>query len=215
MKQVKRLALLILILTGLFIVSCVKQPVIPDVPANLRATALAGVVGVELRWDAVAGATSYDVTLTKLAVSGSRETFGPYDTTKTYYLATRDVLGAGDFDWNVNAKNVAGSSDPAGGPEFNLPVVPEPEPKYGLVLELEERPDMASSRTDIPTIYVVRTGSGETVHPRPYNPEFTQLNYFIGRLAKIFLGDSRQNMSVQFLIEELDENGLSKGEAKR
>ncbi|HPH11825.1 MAG TPA: hypothetical protein PKW59_13290 [Thermotogota bacterium] len=215
MKQVKRLALLILILTGLFIVSCVKQPVIPDVPANLRATALAGVVGVELRWDAVAGATSYDVTLTKLAVSGSRETFGPYDTTNTYYLATRDVLGAGDFDWNVNAKNAAGSSDPAGGPEFYLPAVPEPEPEYGLVLELEERPDMASSRTDIPTIYVVRTGSGETVHPRPYNPEFTQLNYFIGRLAKIFLGDSRQNMSVQFLIEELDENGLSKGEAKR
>ncbi|HQC38526.1 MAG TPA: hypothetical protein PLF98_09495, partial [Thermotogota bacterium] len=128
MERMKGLRLLFIILVAVFIASCAKQPVIPGVPVNLRATALVGVVGVELRWDAVNGAVSYDVVITKQAVSGSRETFGPYNTTNTYYLATRDILGSGDFDWNVSAVNTAGASDPAEGVEFTLTAYPGPEP---------------------------------------------------------------------------------------
>jgi len=84
MRKGKILLILVLVITALFVASCVKQPVIPGVPTNLRATALVGVVGVELRWDAVAGAASYDVTIEEVAASGSRETFGPYNTTNTY-----------------------------------------------------------------------------------------------------------------------------------
>ena len=200
MRKGKILLILVLVITALFVASCVKQPVIPGVPANLRATALVGVVGVELRWDAVAGAASYDVTIEEVAASGSRETFGPYNTTNTYYLATRDALGAGDFDWTVSAKNVAGSSNPAAGLEFNLPAVPDPEPVYGLVLELEERPEMASGRDIVPTIYIY--GDAPTSGQRSCVKQF---NYLAGLLqyVQLPLGEARDDMAVQFMVQEV------------
>ena len=200
MRKGKILLILVLVITALFVASCVKQPVIPGVPTNLRATALVGVVGVELRWDAVAGAASYDVTIEEVAASGSRETFGPYNTTNTYYLATRDALGAGDFDWTVSAKNVAGSSNPAAGLEFNLPAVPDPEPVYGLVLELEERPEMASGRDIVPTIYIY--GEAPTSGQRSCVKQF---NYLAGLLqyVQLPLGEAREDMAVQFMVQEV------------
>ena len=200
MRKGKILLILVLVITALFVASCVKQPVIPGVPTNLRATALVGVVGVELRWDAVAGAASYDVTIEEVAASGSRETFGPYNTTNTYYLATRDALGAGDFDWTVSAKNVAGSSNPAAGLEFNLPAVPDPEPVYGLVLELEERPEMASGRDIVPTIYIY--GDAPTSGQRSCVKQF---NYLAGLLqyVQLPLGEARDDMAVQFMVQEV------------
>ncbi len=199
MRKGKILLILVLVITALFVASCVRQPVIPGVPANLRATALVGVVGVELRWDAVAGAASYDVTIEKLAASGSRETFGPYNTTNTYYLATRDVLGAGDFDWNVSAKNVAGSSNPAAGLEFNLPAVPDPDPVYGLELTLEERPDQGSL---IPTIYIYGGGVASAKREESCTRQF---NYLLGLLqyVELLLGEARDDMAVQFMVQEV------------
>lgn len=201
MRKGKILLILVLVITALFVASCVKQPVIPGVPANLRATALVGVVGVELRWDAVAGAASYDVTIEEVAASGSRETFGPYNTTNTYYLATRDALGAGDFDWTVSAKNVAGSSNPAAGLEFNLPAVPDPEPVYGLVLELEERPEMASGRDIVPTIYIY----GDAPASGQRDSCVKQFNYLAGLLqyVQLPLGEAREDMAVQFMVQEV------------
>ena len=199
MRKGKILLILVLVITALFVASCVRQPVIPGVPANLRATALVGVVGVELRWDAVAGAASYDVTIEKLAASGSRETFGPYNTTNTYYLATRDVLGAGDFDWTVSAKNVAGSSNPAAGLEFNLPAVPDPDPVYGLELTLEERPDQGSL---IPTIYIYGGGVASAKREESCTRQF---NYLLGLLqyVELLLGEARDDMAVQFMVQEV------------
>lgn len=198
MRKGKILLILVLVITALFVASCVKQPVIPGVPTNLRATALVGVVGVELRWDAVAGAASYDVTIEEVAASGSRETFGPYNTTNTYYLATRDALGAGDFDWTVSAKNVAGSSNPAAGLEFNLPAVPDPDPVYGLELTLEERPDMGSA---VPTIYVY----GGAAVSEQRSCDGGQFNYLLGLLqyVELLLGEARDDMAVQFMVQEV------------
>ena len=213
MERMKGLRLLFIILVAVFIASCAKQPVIPGVPVNLRATALVGVVGVELRWDAVNGAVSYDVVITKQAVSGSRETFGPYNTTNTYYLATRDILGSGDFDWNVSAVNTAGASDPAEGVEFTLTAYPGPEPEYGLVLTLEEKPAPFSDRDTTPTIHVYGGHENNASGQRGYSSDFLAFNYILGTLRYmelLSLEGERQNMSVQLMVEP-----IGGGEAKR
>ncbi|MDD8054131.1 MAG: hypothetical protein PHX90_08650, partial [Thermotogota bacterium] len=213
MRKIKGVAYLLVILLIVFLANCAKQPVIPGVPINLRATALVGVAGVELRWDAVAGAASYDVTITKQAASGSRESFGPYNTAQTYYLALRETLGAGDFEWTVSARNVAGSSAAVAGTVFTLAGEPEPEPEYGLVLTLEEKPVPFTDRGSIPAIYVYGgeddAGSGQ----RGPVSNYLSFNYILGTLAYKALipeGEARQNMSVQLMVEPIDS-----GEAKR
>jgi len=213
MRKIKGVAYLSVILLIVFFANCAKQPVIPGVPINLRATALVGVAGVELRWDAVAGAASYDVTITKQAASGSRETFGPYNTAQTYYLALRETLGAGEFYWTVSARNVAGSSAAVAGTVFTLAGEPEPEPEYGLVLTLEEKQTPFSSRRPISAIYVYGgeddAGSGQ----RGPVSNYLSFNYILGTLAYKALipeGEARQNMSVQLMVEPIDS-----GEAKR
>lgn len=214
MRKIKGVAYLSVILLIVFFANCAKQPVIPGVPINLRATALVGVAGVELRWDAVAGAASYDVTITKQAASGSRETFGPYNTAQTYYLALRETLGAGEFDWTVSARNVAGSSAAVAGTVFTLAGEPEPEPEYGLVLTLEEKQTPFSSRRPISAIYVYGNPENDDSGQRKSDePNFVSFNYILGTLAYKALipeGEARQNMSVQLMVEPIDS-----GEAKR
>ncbi|HPB88406.1 MAG TPA: hypothetical protein PLP59_12875, partial [Thermotogota bacterium] len=202
-----------MILLIVFFANCAKQPVIPGVPINLRATALVGVAGVELRWDAVAGAASYDVTITKQAASGSRETFGPYNTVQTYYLALRETIGAGEFDWTVSARNVAGSSAAVAGTVFTLAGEPEPEPEYGLVLTLEEKPDTHPYRKGIPAIRVYGEHENDDSSLRGYTSDFFAFNYILATLKYMELlplEGERQNMSVQLMVEPLDS-----GEAKR
>jgi hypothetical protein len=189
-------------------ISCTRTViVIPNVPVNPRATALAGVVGVELEWDAVNGAVSYDVTITKEAASGSREIFGPYNTTNTYYLALREVLGAGTFDWTVAAKNSAGSSDPVEGPEFNLAADPVPDPVYALALTLTQKPEAVSNRDGVPTIYAFEGNqkTGQRI------ARLEALNYILAELVYQLLpqGVAREEMSIQFMVEEIG-SGVAK-----
>ena len=213
MRKIKGVAYLSVILLIVFFANCAKQPVIPGVPINLRATALVGVAGVELRWDGVAGAASYDVTITKQAASGSRETFGPYNTAQTYYLALRETIGAGEFDWTVSARNVAGSSAAVAGTVFTLAGEPEPEPEYGLVLTLEEKPAPFTDRESIPAIYVYGGEENGGASQRGPVSNYLSFNYILGTLAYKALipeGEARQNMSVQLMVEP-----LGSGEAKR
>jgi hypothetical protein len=209
MRKRSTILFLLAVVLMLSFISCTRTViVIPNVPANPRATALAGVAGVELKWDAVNGAVSYDVTITKEAASGSRETFGPYNTTNAYYLATRDVLGAGTFDWTVSAKNTAGSSDPVEGPEFDLAADPVPDPVYALALTLTQKPEMVSNRDGVPTIYAYE-GSKKTGQRIAH---LEALNYILAELVYqlLPLGVARENMSIQFMVEE-----IGSGEAKR
>jgi len=196
-----------------FLANCAKQPVIPGVPINLRATGLVGEAGVELRWDAVAGAASYDVTITKRAASGSRETFGPYSTTQTYFLALRETVGAGEFDWTVSAKNNAGPSSPGVGSPFTLAPEPEPEPEYGLVLTLEEKPTPFSEPRSVPAIHVFGGYKNDDSGSRKPTSDFVSFNYILATLAYRLLPlttEKRENMPVQFMVER-----IGSGEAKR
>ena len=156
MKKGKILLFLVLVIVALFASNCVKQPplAVPAAPAGLRVVQLAG-GDVEFRWDAVAGAASYDVTIEKVAGSGSRETFGPYNTTNTYYVARKSVIGTGNFSWSVLAKNTAGDG-PATTGTFDIPADPVPDPVYGLLLTLVEEPDQGSA---VPTIYTIGSQS--------------------------------------------------------
>jgi hypothetical protein len=215
MKKMKGFQLLLVVFIAVLIVGCTQQAVIviPNAPINLRATALVGTVGVELRWDAVNGAVSYAVTITKQAASGSRETFGPYNTTNTYYLATRDILGAGTFDWSVTAVNTAGPSTAAAGTQFTLAPEPEPEPEYGLVLTLEEKPDAVSYRKDVPAIRVYGGHENDDSSQRGHASDFFAFNYILATLEYrqlLALEGERQNMSVQLMVER-----VGSGEAKR
>ena len=213
MRKIKGVSYLLVMLLIVFFANCAKQPVIPGVPINLRATGLVGVAGVELRWDAVAGAASYDVTITKRAASGSRETFGPYNTAHAYYLAMRETLGAGEFDWTVSAKNLAGSSAAVGGTAFTLAGEPEPEPEYGLVLTLEEKQTPFSDRGSIPAIYVYGDSENDDSSQRFPSSDFLPFNYILGTLEyreDLPEGEARQNMSVQLMVEP-----FGSGEAKR
>jgi hypothetical protein len=214
MKKSTGLVLLLCVIAVMFVVSCVKQVeiVIPGIPSNLRMTALVGVEGVELRWDAVNGAESYDVTLTKIDASGSREIVGTYNTTNTYYLITRDNVGAGTFNWSVSAKNTAGSSAGKPGDAFTLEPEPEPEPVYGLILTLVETPDLSANRDEIPEIHILdlseSSPSGERLSR---DVEVYNLNFIAAhiRYGQISGGDSRENMSVQLMVEKIG-SGVAK-----
>jgi len=212
MKKSTGLVLLLCVIAIMFVVSCVRQvEVIPEMPANLRVSALAGIVGVELRWDAVSGAVSYDVTLTKADASGSRETFGPFNTTNTYYIVRREDVGAGDFTWSVKAKNIAGASDPKAGTPFTLEPEPEPEPVYGLVLTLVETPNLAASREEIPEIHVLEISDSSGASSRfPSEGALYNLNILIGTIVyEQVANDARENMSVQLMVEKIG-SGIAK-----
>ncbi|HQC38472.1 MAG TPA: hypothetical protein PLF98_09215, partial [Thermotogota bacterium] len=212
MKKSTGLVLLLCVIAIMFVVSCVRQvEVIPEMPANLRVSALAGIVGVELRWDAVSGAVSYDVTLTKADASGSRGTFGPFNTTNTYYIVRREDVGAGDFTWSVKAKNIAGASDPKAGTPFTLEPEPEPEPVYGLVLTLVETPNLAASREEIPEIHVLEISDSSGASSRfPSEGALYNLNILIGTIVyEQVANDARENMSVQLMVEKIG-SGIAK-----
>ncbi len=198
MKKGKILLFLVLVIVALFASNCVKQPplVVPAAPAGLRVVQLAG-GDVELRWDAVAGAASYDVTIDKVAGSGSRETFGPYNTTNTYYVARKSVIGTGNFNWSVLAKNAAGSSPAATG-TFDIPADPVPDPVYELQLTLVEEPAQGSA---VPTIYTV--GAAAVVGERL--PGVSALNYLKGNLKReeIPAEADRAELAVQFLVQKV------------
>ncbi|HNW47877.1 MAG TPA: hypothetical protein PLU70_09850 [Thermotogota bacterium] len=203
MKKSTGLVLLLGVIAVMFVVSCVKQvETKPEAPVNLRISFLAGIVGVELRWDEVAGATGYEITLTKTEASGSRAVLGPYSTAKTYYLVYRDDVGAGSFSWTVKAKNGAGDSGASVESHFTLDPDPEPDPVYGLTLTLVETPDLASSRDGIPEIHIWGAttsipGAGARVPGSPVN-----LNYLAGRIVYEEVSDApRETMSVQLMVE--------------
>jgi hypothetical protein len=214
MKKSTGLVLLLCVVAVMFVVSCVKQVeiVIPSIPSNLRITALVGVAGVELRWDAVDGAASYDVTLTRVDASGSREIIGTYNTTNTYYLVTRDNVGAGSFNWSVSAKNTAGSSAGKPGDAFTLEPEPEPDPIYGLILTLVETPDLSASRDVIPEIHILdlseSSPSGERLSR---GADVYNLNFLTAHISyeQIFGSESRENMSVQLMVEKVG-SGVAK-----
>jgi len=212
MKKSTGLVLLLCVIAVMFVVSCVRKvEVIPEMPANLRVSALAGIVGVELRWDAVAGAASYDVTLTKAVASGSREIFGPFNTANTYFIVRREDVGAGDFTWSVKAKNIAGASDPKAGTPFTLEPEPEPEPVYGLVLTLVETPDLASSREVIPEIHVLEISDSSGASSRESGEtSYYNLNFLTGSIVyEQVANDARENMSVQLMVEKIG-SGIAK-----
>ncbi|NLH19829.1 MAG: hypothetical protein GX462_07220, partial [Thermotogaceae bacterium] len=197
MKKGKILLFLVLVIVALFASNCVKQPplAVPAAPAGLRVVQLAG-GDVELRWDAVAGAASYDVTIEKVAGSGSRETFGPYNTTNTYYVARKSVIGTGNFSWSVLAKNTAGDG-PATTGTFDIPADPVPDPVYGLLLTLVEEPDQGSA---VPTIYTI--GSQPLVGERLTG--VSALNYLKGNLKReeIPAEADRAELAVQLLVQK-------------
>ena len=205
---------LFVIFIFMLIVACTQRALveIPAAPDNLRVLGLAGVAGVELRWDPVKSADDYEVTITKPAVSGSRLPSERYLTSNPYYIVTRETFGVGDFEWNVSAQNKAGTSALATGVAFTLAPDPEPEPQSNLILTLSERGAPSSGRTEIPTIYIVQNDSHKTGERFSEYASYQALNYLWGELAyqTAPLADNRQNMCVQFLIEE-----AGTGEAKR
>jgi hypothetical protein len=201
MKKGKILLFLVLVIVALFASNCVKQPplAVPAAPAGLRVVQLAG-GDVELRWDAVAGADSYDLEIQPVLGSESRETpTWPFqqNVTNTYYVAKKSILGAGKFGWNVKARNAKGPSDPTHGDPFIFED-PEPEPPvYGLLLTLEEEPDQGSAT---PTIYTI--GSQPLVGERL--PGISALNYLKGNLKReeIPAEADRAELAVQLLVQK-------------
>ena len=209
MRKGKILLFLVLVVTAMFVVSCVqRQAVIPDVPTNLRVNQLVGVVGVELRWDAVAGATGYQVIINNVGASGSRSEEVNENTSLPYYLAYFDDLGEGTFDWTVDAWNTAGHSNAVQGPQF---IFEGPEPQYGLDLELEQWEGYGSG--ELPSIYVYSDETFEMGQRREFCSKYTPLNFLIGFLSYAVKDESRADPNqklIQFMVQSTKEQ-----EAKR
>ena len=209
MRKGKILLFLVLVVTAMFVVSCVqRQAVIPDVPTNLRVNQLVGVVGVELRWDAVAGATGYRVIINNVGASGSRSEEVNENTSLPYYLAYFDDLGEGTFDWTVDAWNTAGHSNAVQGPQF---IFEGPEPQYGLDLELEQWEGYGSG--ELPSIYVYSDETFEMGQRREFCSKYTPLNFLIGFLSYAVKDESRADPNqklIQFMVQSTKEQ-----EAKR
>ena len=201
MKKGRVLLLLLVLIVTVFVVSCTKNiqpqpPAAPTFPAN-QVNVIDG--GVQLMWNMVPGHT-YNVVVTKIAASGSRENPKTFTNVSSpfSFKPNDEGMGYGSFSWQVIAVRDGLSSTPAGGNGFN---VPEPTPEKELTLELTEM-NQSSSRS-LPTLYIVRGASNQVSGERSCSP--VNINYLgavVNYVVSSLPDGNRDSPALQLMVQK-------------